>query len=172
MYIPLQYMWPLAWDRFWPCSIMWTNLVGAHSIMLLSKYQDSRTCDRQKIYLFMLSQYKPMCPLQRGQFLPRDIIWTNLEEVHKVMLHTIYWGFKSCGFRKQECVMFSLYTKKMIRKFWSWRDISITSNATCQKIVPNNIIFVYTPLWQVLCTAAFQIFSRLRFLSYLFTYPM
>ena len=40
----------------------------------------------------------------------------------------------------------------MILKFWSWRDISVTRNATCLKIVPNNnIFFVYTPLWQVLC---------------------
>ena len=40
----------------------------------------------------------------------------------------------------------------MILKFWSWRDISVTSNATCLKIVPNtNASFVYTPLWQVLC---------------------
>ena len=40
----------------------------------------------------------------------------------------------------------------MILKFWSWRDISATSNATCLNIVPNNsIVFVYTPLWQVLC---------------------
>ena len=40
----------------------------------------------------------------------------------------------------------------MILKFWSWCDISVTSNTICLKIVPyNNIFFVYTPLWQVLC---------------------
>ena len=40
----------------------------------------------------------------------------------------------------------------MILKFWSWCDISVTSNATCLKIVPNtNTFFVYTLLWQVLC---------------------
>ena len=40
----------------------------------------------------------------------------------------------------------------MILKFWSWRDISVTSNAACLKIVPNNnVFFVYTSLWQVLC---------------------
>ena len=34
----------------------------------------------------------------------------------------------------------------MILKFWSWCDISVTSDATCLKIVPhNNIFFVYTP---------------------------
>ena len=40
----------------------------------------------------------------------------------------------------------------MILKFWSWCDISVTSNATCLKIVPhNNIFFVCTLLWHVLC---------------------
>ena len=40
----------------------------------------------------------------------------------------------------------------MILKFWSWRDISVASNATCLIIVPNNnIFFVYTRLWQVKC---------------------
>ena len=40
----------------------------------------------------------------------------------------------------------------MILKFWSWCDISVTSNATWLKIVPNaNTFLVYTPLWQVLC---------------------
>ena len=40
----------------------------------------------------------------------------------------------------------------MILKFWSWRDISVNSNATCLKIVQNtNIFFVYTQFWPVLC---------------------
>ena len=47
----------------------------------------------------------------------------------------------------------------MFWKFWSWRDISVPSNATRLKIVPNNIIliiyiyivFFYTKLWRVLC---------------------
>ena len=40
----------------------------------------------------------------------------------------------------------------MILKFWSWRDISVTSNSTYLKIVPNtNTFFVYTPHWQFLC---------------------
>ena len=44
----------------------------------------------------------------------------------------------------------SVRIRGMILKFWSWRDIFVTSNATCMKIVPNNNIFsVYTPLWQV-----------------------
>ena len=40
----------------------------------------------------------------------------------------------------------------MILKFWVWCDISVTCDATCLKIVPhNNIFFVYTLLWHVLC---------------------
>ena len=39
----------------------------------------------------------------------------------------------------------------MILKFWSWRDISVTSNATCLELVSNNnIFFFYAPPWQVL----------------------
>ena len=38
-----------------------------------------------------------------------------------------------------------LHVRGMILKFWSWRDISVTSNAACLKIVPNNnILFFYT----------------------------
>ena len=38
----------------------------------------------------------------------------------------------------------------IILKFWSWHDISVTSNATCLKIKPNNnVLFVDTPLWNV-----------------------
>ena len=45
-----------------------------------------------------------------------------------------------------------LTVRGMILKFWSWRDISVTSKATCLKIVlNNNIFFVYTPLYQALC---------------------
>ena len=48
----------------------------------------------------------------------------------------------------------------MILKFWSWRAISVTSNAACLKIVPNNnTFFVYTPLWQVLCNLKHSIDS-------------
>ena len=43
------------------------------------------------------------------------------------------------------------YVRGVILKFWSWRDISVTSNATCLKIVSNNnMFFAHTPLWQVL----------------------
>ena len=39
----------------------------------------------------------------------------------------------------------------MILKFWSWRDISVTSSATCLRIVPiTNTFFVHTPPRQVL----------------------
>ena len=44
----------------------------------------------------------------------------------------------------------SPYIRGMIQKFWSWRDISVTSNATGQKFVPNTkTSFVYTPIRQV-----------------------
>ena len=46
----------------------------------------------------------------------------------------------------------SLNIRGMILKFWSRHDISVTSNATCLKIVPNTkTFFAYTPQWRVLC---------------------
>ena len=40
----------------------------------------------------------------------------------------------------------------MIQKFWVWRDISVTRDATCLKIAPNtNAFFVYISLWLILC---------------------
>ena len=54
--------------------------------------------------------------------------------------------FKKSSFQKNS------HLRGMILKFWSWRDISVTSNTTCLKNVPNtNTFFFYTPLWQVLC---------------------
>ena len=45
-----------------------------------------------------------------------------------------------------------LYIQRWILKFWFWGNISVTSDATRLKIVPNKItFFVYTPFWQVLC---------------------
>ena len=41
-------------------------------------------------------------------FLPKGIIWTNVVEVHEVILHTKYQGSRPCGYR-QEFFMFSLY---------------------------------------------------------------
>ena len=34
-------------------------------------------------------------------FGPRGIIWTNLVEVHSMMLHTKYQGSRPCGFRQE-----------------------------------------------------------------------
>ena len=38
-------------------------------------------------------------------FGPRGIIWTNLVEVHLVMLHSTYQGSKSYGFRQEDFFM-------------------------------------------------------------------
>ena len=44
------------------------------------------------------------------------------------------------------------FIRGMILKFWSWCDISVTSDTTCLTILSNNnIFFVYSLLWQVWC---------------------
>ena len=60
----------------------------------------------------------------------------------------------SCNICK--CIRIAFFVKMVVRgmilKFWSWCDISVTCDATCLKPVPhNNIFYVYTLLWHVLC---------------------
>ena len=49
-----------------------------------------------------------MWPRGGAIFGPRGIIWTNLIEVHSVMLHTKYQGSTPYGFRQEDFSMFSL----------------------------------------------------------------
>ena len=39
-------------------------------------------------------------------FGTRGLIWTNLVEVHQMMLHTKYQGSRPCGFRQEDFLMF------------------------------------------------------------------
>ena len=58
-------------------------------------------------------------------------------------LHIIYMSFLTQEFA---------IIRGMMIKIWFWCNISVTSSATCLKIVPNNnILFVYTLLWHVVC---------------------
>ena len=44
-------------------------------------------------------------------------------------------------------LIFKIIIRGRFLKYSTWRDISVTSNATCLKIAPNtNTFFVYTPL--------------------------
>ena len=62
--------------------------------------------------LCLVSSTLPLshCDPGRGViFDPKDITWTNLVEVYKVMLHTKYLGSRFYGFRQEDVYMFSLY---------------------------------------------------------------
>ena len=47
-----------------------------------------------------------LATLAWGHFGPRGIIYTNLLEVHKVMLHTKYQSSRPYGFRQEDFFMF------------------------------------------------------------------
>ena len=50
-----------------------------------------------------------------------------------------------------------IYIRGMMIKFWSWCYSTVTSNATCLKIIQNtNTFFVYTSLWPILCSSKEQ----------------
>ena len=66
-----------------------------------------------------------------GTLLPKDLL--NF----KIILGVVWWYLSF------------LTLRGMILNFWSWCDISVTSNRTCRKSVHDtNISFVYTLLWQ------------------------
>ena len=61
----------------------------------------------------MFPLYKRLCltcdPWDVAIFSHTGIILTNLNEVHYVMLYTIYQRSRSCVFRQDDFFMFSLY---------------------------------------------------------------
>ena len=87
--------------------------------MLHKKYQGSRLSSFRVeeswnfCSLFLCSTYDP-----QGQggasFDPRGILWTNLVEVHKEMLHTKYQISTPSSFREE--------------KFWRWASLFLCSN--------------------------------------------
>ena len=54
-----------------------------------------------------ISLCKTFDPRGWAIFGPRGIIWTNLVEVHWVMLHTKYQGYRPSGFRPRFFLIFS-----------------------------------------------------------------
>ena len=72
----------------------------------------------------------------------------------KRRLHRLVWvySFQNATLLEITCRGSFVILRGMILKFWSLCDISVTSNAACLIILPNNhIFFVYTLLWHVLC---------------------
>ena len=65
--------------------------------------------DKEDFVMFSYLAYVNHMTPGTGHFWPQGIIWTNVVEVHEVMLHTKYQGFRPCGYRQEEFFMFSLY---------------------------------------------------------------
>ena len=68
----------------------------------INKYLGSRLCGFREEDFFLFTLYNAisnMWPMGGTIFDPRGIIWSNLVEVHLVMLNTKYQGSLPCGFR-------------------------------------------------------------------------
>ena len=82
-------------------------------MMLHTKYQSSRPCGLRQEDFFHVSPYISLCkacdPKIGVIFGPRGIIYTNLLEVYKVMIHTKCQSSRPYGFRQEDFLCFSLY---------------------------------------------------------------
>ena len=79
------------------------HMIEVHYQMLLAKYQSSRppSFRDEEFWSWSSLVLVPTCaPLGRASFDPRGIIWTNLVEVHKQMLHTKYQSSTPSSFRE------------------------------------------------------------------------
>ena len=86
-------MWPLGQGHFW---------LEGNNLNKLGKVLGLKVSDKKIFFIFSLN--KPMLnmwPPGRSHIGPRGIIWTNLVEVHKVMLHTKYQGPRPYVFRQE-----------------------------------------------------------------------
>ena len=119
-----------------------------------------KTVQNNNIFFVSTPLWHVLCNLkEQPEIYPK----TAIPSMHSPIKQTVH-ILDTSQFRQEQslqflfgCSMLSrsqyfLYIRLIIRKSWSWRDISVTSNATCLKIVPNNnIFFVHIPLWQGLC---------------------
>ena len=85
--------------------------------------------------IFHVSPYISLCKGfdSRGAIIfgPRGIVYTNLLEVHKVMLHTKYQSSRPYGFRQEDLFMFlpiSAYVKHVITGAWPYLAPGILLN--------------------------------------------
>ena len=76
--------------------------------------------DKKIVLCFSYISLSKACdPWGVAIFGPWGLIWTNLVEVHQMMLLTKYQGSRLCGFRQEECFMFlpiKAYVKPVILK--------------------------------------------------------
>ena len=78
-------------------------------MILHTKHQGSRPYGFKQEDFFnvflCISLCKTCDPRDGAIFGPRDIILTNLQNVHQVMLYTKYQGSRPCGFRQEDFFM-------------------------------------------------------------------
>ena len=85
-----------------------------------------------------ISLCKTIDPKGGAIFGPRAIILTNMEKVHKVMLHTKYQGSRPSGFRQEDFFTFSLVNAVKFHangfiKFYHFLVIILVFLVTCQR---------------------------------------
>ena len=132
-------MWPLehtqGFSKIWTCDLVfhptWTvfKLIRVFiKTNILTNFHDNRTenvnsreytsqtvSQRKNFEVGLLCSYVPSCDSRGGANIdPRDIIWTNLVEVHKEVPHTKYQSSVPSSFREEE--------------FWSLMSLFLCSN--------------------------------------------
>ena len=120
-------MWPLehtqGFSMIWTCYLVhdptWTIFQLIRDFIktnILTNFHDNRTenvdsreytsqkvSERKNFEVGLLCSYVPSCDPRGGANIdPRGIIWTNLVEVHKEMLHTKYQSSAPSSFREEE----------------------------------------------------------------------
>ena len=97
--IPCSNLWSQWRGQFWARGIKWTNLVEVQNIkaqgLPLSEKKNSKIC-------LLCSYARTSEPHGRTSPDPRGIVWINLVEVHKDMLHAKYQGSRPSSFREEE----------------------------------------------------------------------
>ena len=76
-----------------------------------------------------------MWPPGRAHFWPRGIIWTNLVEVHLMMIHTKYQDSRPCDFRQEDFLKILFW-----KSFFSLCDLDMEQNGTILKIIKEDYI--------------------------------
>ena len=110
---------PRGGVNFDPRGIIWTILVKVYKMMIYAKKQSpgAFTFGEEDFLSFLnISLCKNNDPRGGVNFDPRDIIWTILVEVHKMMMHANYKSPVTFWFEKEDFLKFSLY--KSLQKQW------------------------------------------------------
>ena len=125
---------PRAGASFDPRGIILIELIKVHKTMLHTKNQSFRPSRfrEEEFWILPSLSYVQICdPMARPILTPRDIIWINLVEVNKEMLHTKYQSSMPSIFREEE--------------FWRWASLFQCSNLWHPPPPPTAARTVFTP---------------------------